>query len=566
MTEQSLDTLPAIFSLSDSSVMAGASNKSHKGQTEIGEQSFLRVLANSGEDREGVLNQSLVPVGPEQYLGPLTGVSELSFGVYENRNSFIMDAKQVLAGMECDSAEKEALIDDSINHTPSSEALSIPITDNSLLHLLVSVKSQDPNTDIDSGRASNDLATRAAETRNNNPVIVSSAGIPTEQSQGLGVLSDPHVAGNVDGEEPLPLPSADNTNPNQNPPLPQISQQGGVEEWETDFVLKGIEESERETNQNNRTMQGLDIEKTVQSADTVTKSERVVQDKRQPSLELFNTGAEKMEVSLNSEEGAKGKLLGQSLLRSAHTVSSVGESAGEKVKESSHTLTVSKSDQSLDVASSTVNSNMKTLEEGTLATQTTEEGSVIAGPQGTSPREETNQNLTYRKQDLESRISSLNTAKEIRVNTTPESLSTEMTDHIAQRARLFLQGGKSEVKIQLNPPELGNLKLEFAVVDDVLETKISVEKSMIRDIIEKDIPRLRELISSADIDIGRFDVTLQEKEGSKQEFMNKGFPSDTRGKDDGNLANGGREDNDEEGDDGVPEQNSVISSRINYLI
>jgi flagellar hook-length control protein FliK len=140
-----------------------------------------------------------------------------------------------------------------------------------------------------------------------------------------------------------------------------------------------------------------------------------------------------------------------------------------------------------------------------------------------------------------------------------------MTDHIAQRAKLFLQGGKSEVRLQLSPPELGNLKLEFIVVDDVLEAKISVEKSMIKEIIEKDIPRIRELLSQADIDVGRLDVTLQEKDGARQELMNQGSLSDTDRKSDGTLADGDKESVDEDGEEEV-EQTTVNSSSINYLV
>ncbi|MDR4505540.1 MAG: flagellar hook-length control protein FliK [Candidatus Scalindua sp.] len=560
-----MNTLPGIFSPSDSSQMAVVSNKNHKGQTKTGELSFLRVLTDSREGMEGVLNQGLV-MGQGQNLIPPADEVQFSSGLYVNRNSLIIDTWQVSAGMEYDRVGKEELLDGIINQVPGSEALSTPINEASLLHLLVSDTRQFLNAEIELGGNAKDLAKRAAETPNSNSVILSSAGVPIGQIQGSGVLPDQNFAGNIGREEPLSLPSVDSTDLNHDTPSPQYTPQRGVEERVSDFDLNGSDVSENQTNEKSIKTQGLDIEQTVKTADTVTNSEKVIQDKKQQSPELFNTRAGKMGESLISEVGAKSNAMEQSVLRSVNTIPSVRGSAGQKENEGGNTLSVSKIGQSLDSASSTDNSSMNTLKQGELATQITEGSSMITETQGDAPREETNQNLPYSKQDLESRIPAPNTSKEISVNPTPESPSSDMTDHIAQRARLFLQGGKSEVRIQLNPPELGNLKLEFTVVDDVIETKISVEKSMIKEIIEKDIPRLRELLSNADVDVGRFDVFLQEKEGARQDFMNKGFLSDTSSKEEENPADGGNDNIHEEGVDDVLEQNTVISSRINYLV
>ena len=145
------------------------------------------------------------------------------------------------------------------------------------------------------------------------------------------------------------------------------------------------------------------------------------------------------------------------------------------------------------------------------------------------------------------------------------SLGNNVADNIIQNAKLYTQGGKSEIKVQLSPPELGTLKLEFSFEDDILETKITVERSAVKDVIEKDIPKLRELISNSNIDVGKLDVSLQENESGKQDFMNKDFHSDSKSKSTQDFSN---QENEyyEDNADGETVANNTESTQINYLV
>ena len=144
-------------------------------------------------------------------------------------------------------------------------------------------------------------------------------------------------------------------------------------------------------------------------------------------------------------------------------------------------------------------------------------------------------------------------------------LGNDVADNIIKNAKLYTQGGKSEVKVQLSPPELGTIKLQFKVENDVLETKITVERAGIKDVIEKDIPRLRELISSADIDVGKLDVSLQDKENSKMDFMNKEFHSNSKGNNAQSSSQQESENHENNLDEKVISNNSE-STQINYLV
>jgi flagellar hook-length control protein FliK len=144
-------------------------------------------------------------------------------------------------------------------------------------------------------------------------------------------------------------------------------------------------------------------------------------------------------------------------------------------------------------------------------------------------------------------------------------LGNDVADNIIKNAKLYTQGGKSEVKVQLSPPELGTIKLQFKVENDVLETKITVERSGIKDVIEKDIPRLRELLSSADIDVGKLDVSLQDKENNKMDFMNKEFHSSSQGNNAQSSSQQESEKHENDIDEKVTSNNSE-STQINYLV
>ena len=186
--------------------------------------------------------------------------------------------------------------------------------------------------------------------------------------------------------------------------------------------------------------------------------------------------------------------------------------------------------------------------------------------QGADTPNESYSNAVTASQKAEPGVNFTSTLSQISNSTIPfESLGRDTADNIIQKAKLFMEGGKSEVKIQLNPPELGILKLEFEVEDDNLELKIKVERSGVKDVIEKDIPRLRELLSNADVDVGKLDVSLQEKEDEKLSLMDKDLQSDSESDSTKDLQG----QDSEILEDGIDEESIEYdedSNRINFLV
>ena len=234
-----------------------------------------------------------------------------------------------------------------------------------------------------------------------------------------------------------------------------------------------------------------------------------------------------LEASANISESKSTKLFDNTTITASNNINAVESTMQSNTSSDSSAFNNQRADVDSNLSSSAVNNNVKTSTE-------------------------TSFNKT---------LSQINSSAKPLV-----SIGNDVADNIVQNAKLYTQGGKSEIKVQLSPPELGTIKLEFKVEDDVLETKIVVERSSVKDLIEKDIPKLRDLIANADIDVGKLDVSLQDNDNSKMDFMNKDFTSDSKSK-------GAQEPSQQEGelhDDNIDEEtvsnNNSESTQLNYLV
>ncbi len=240
-----------------------------------------------------------------------------------------------------------------------------------------------------------------------------------------------------------------------------------------------------------------------------------------------------------------------------------GEEA-PKIFEASANTAESKAAKLFDNTTLTNSSNINPVESA-MQSNTSSDNSA-SNNQGANTDFDFISNTVNNSQKTRSETSFNNTLSQINNSAKPlGTLGNDVADNIIQNAKLYTQGGKSEVKVQLSPPELGTIKLEFKVEDDVLETKITVERSSIKDVIEKDIPRLKELLANADIDVGKLDVSLQDKENSKMDFMNKDFHSNSKSN---NTQNSSLQES-EFHEDNLEEEaisNNTESTQINYLV
>lgn len=88
-----------------------------------------------------------------------------------------------------------------------------------------------------------------------------------------------------------------------------------------------------------------------------------------------------------------------------------------------------------------------------------------------------------------------------------------------QRISLSTHGDRSEIKLDLTPPELGKVKIHFTEEHDEVKAKIFVENAEVKAAIENNVHHLRESIASGGINIHKLEVYLQNEDTGKQKSL-----------------------------------------------
>ena len=92
-------------------------------------------------------------------------------------------------------------------------------------------------------------------------------------------------------------------------------------------------------------------------------------------------------------------------------------------------------------------------------------------------------------------------------------------EQIFQKIRITTHGDRSEIKLSLNPPELGNVKIHFTEEGDEIEAKIFVENAEVKAAIENNVHRLKESVAANGIEIHKLEVYIQNNDANKQESI-----------------------------------------------
>jgi len=82
-----------------------------------------------------------------------------------------------------------------------------------------------------------------------------------------------------------------------------------------------------------------------------------------------------------------------------------------------------------------------------------------------------------------------------------------VTGEVVRQARLIRRRGRTEVRIQLHPPELGRMRLEIAQVSGRLEVRLRIEDPGLRDALRADLRQLERSLRDSDVDLSRMDVS-----------------------------------------------------------
>ena len=89
----------------------------------------------------------------------------------------------------------------------------------------------------------------------------------------------------------------------------------------------------------------------------------------------------------------------------------------------------------------------------------------------------------------------------------PEGFSASIATHL----RVMKSGGVSEARLQLNPAELGRLSIQIASQDSEVKVSFVVESQQAKQVIENAMPRLRDLLDSAGLDLTESGVDQRDR-------------------------------------------------------
>jgi flagellar hook-length control protein FliK len=102
----------------------------------------------------------------------------------------------------------------------------------------------------------------------------------------------------------------------------------------------------------------------------------------------------------------------------------------------------------------------------------------------------------------------------------PSDVSVDVGKQILESIHnsISRQGSDQQITIRLNPPELGKVFIKFQEQDNQITGLMEVSKNQTRFEIEQALPQIVRNLADSGIHIKRFDVVLNNNEGSEQQF------------------------------------------------
>jgi len=92
----------------------------------------------------------------------------------------------------------------------------------------------------------------------------------------------------------------------------------------------------------------------------------------------------------------------------------------------------------------------------------------------------------------------------------PQAADAPVFDQVVRGASLMVAQGRSEIRVQLRPPELGTVRLHLVSDrNNVVDARIVTERDDVRQLVERNLTELRDALAGSGIDVGNFDVSTQ---------------------------------------------------------
>lgn len=99
--------------------------------------------------------------------------------------------------------------------------------------------------------------------------------------------------------------------------------------------------------------------------------------------------------------------------------------------------------------------------------------------------------------------------------------SKQAASMMGERIMMMLSQGKQEVQIRLDPAELGSMLVKVQVQHDQVQLHIQTQAGQSKDILEQNMPRLREQLAQQGIQLSEANVQQQSQQQSQQQRSNQ---------------------------------------------
>ncbi len=104
-------------------------------------------------------------------------------------------------------------------------------------------------------------------------------------------------------------------------------------------------------------------------------------------------------------------------------------------------------------------------------------------------------------------------------------VAEEVINNLIDRFSINPRLQTSKISLNLNPAELGALKIDILVKGDSIKAHIAVNSQQIQDTIEKNMPRLRAILEQQGFNIEDFQVSLESTTSDSNHFFQQQFSS-----------------------------------------
>jgi len=106
----------------------------------------------------------------------------------------------------------------------------------------------------------------------------------------------------------------------------------------------------------------------------------------------------------------------------------------------------------------------------------------------------------------------------------------ETIDKIVKSMTMAVKRGEGEVRIMLQPAKLGSVRIELNVKDGVLNASFETQTQAARHVISSNLPMLKAALESQGIEVGGFNVTVEQESGQSNFTDDRGaLPNFTAG-------------------------------------